>query len=53
MKSRTNNTRHDCALCREDKLTSEMFRDWYNGRALWKCHDCVQDIYALEMELAS
>ena len=47
------NTRHTCALCLDDKLGSEMTREWRNKKPLWKCYPCMQDIFALEMELVS
>ena len=37
--------RHTCVLCLDDKPESEMLRDYSHRRLIFKCYDCVQDIY--------
>lgn len=45
-----------CILCDDQVEAQSTIRDWVqmNGRThmIHKCYECVQDIYALEGELA-
>lgn len=41
-------SRKKCVLCDEHKPASECMKDYARGRIIFKCYDCVQDIFALD-----